>query len=253
MQVHGKVAIVTGAASGFGRGIAARLAAEGASVVVADVDGAGAETAAAEIAERGGAARAVQVDVTVADQVRGMVAAALEGFGGLDIVVNNAGVPQSFSKLEAVEEEVFDRIYAVNVKSLYLSAREVVPVLRERGGGVILNTASTGAQRPRPGLTWYNGSKGAVVAITKAMAIELARYNIRVNALCPVAGATPMAAAFTADGVMSPEVEKQTIASIPLKRLCTPEDMGAAALYLASEDAAFITGVCLDVDGGRSI
>ena len=251
MRLQGKTAIVTGAASGFGAGIARRFAAEGAAVVVADINGDGAAAITGEITAGGGRAVACRADVTDDSDIAAMVAAAVDGFGGLDIVVNNAGMPQFNGPLLETDEATFDRIFAVNVKSLYLSAVHTVPVLRARGGGVILNTASTAGLRPRPGLVWYNASKGAVITLTKAMAVELAAENIRVNALCPVAGETPMLVDFM--GGDTPEKRAQFVDSVPMGRLAVPDDIANAALYLASDEGAFITGVDFRIDGGRAI
>lgn len=251
MRLQGKTAIVTGAASGFGAGIARRFAAEGAAVVVADINGDGAAAITGEITAGGGRAVACRADVTDDSDTAAMVAAAVDGFGGLDIVVNNAGMPQFNGPMLDTDEATFDRIFAVNVKSLYLSAVHTVPVLRARGGGVILNTASTAGLRPRPGLVWYNASKGAVITLTKAMAVELAAEQIRVNALCPVAGETPMLVDFM--GGDTPEKRAQFVDSVPMGRLAVPEDIADAALYLASDEAAFITGVDFRIDGGRAI
>ena len=251
MRLQGKIAIVTGAASGFGAAIAERFAAEGAAVVVADINGDGATAITEKITAAGGRAVACRADVTDDADTAAMVAAAVDGFGGLDIVVNNAGMPQFNGPLLDTDEATYDRIFAVNVKSLYLSAVHTVPVLRARGGGVILNTASTAGLRPRPGLVWYNASKGAVITLTKAMAVELAPEHIRVNALCPVAGETPMLAAFM--GGDTPEKRAQFVDSVPMGRLAVPEDIANAALYLASDEGAFITGVDFRIDGGRAI
>jgi len=253
MRLAGKTAIVTGGASGFGAGIARCLSGEGAQVLVADLDGPGAERVAREIAAATGhAAAGTTADVSRSEDVAAMVAAATDRFGGLDIIINNAGIPQRMGPMLAVDEEQFDRIFAVNVKSIYLSAIHGVPALKARGGGVIINMASTAALRPRPGLTWYNASKGAVVTMTKSMAVELAPERIRVNALCPVAGQTPMLKEFMG-GEETDEIRARFLATIPLGRFSTPEDLGMASVYLASDDAAFITGVCLEVDGGRCI
>jgi len=239
VRLQDKVAIVTGGGAGFGEGIARRFAAEGAKVLVADIDDQAGRAVARAIGEAGGAADYVHADVSLAR------------FGGLDILVNNAGMPQWNGPMLEVDEATFDRIFAVNVKSIYLAAIHAVPALERRGGGAIINTASTAGIRPRPGLTWYNGSKGAVIALTKSMAIELAPKRIRVNALCPVAGDTAMLADFM--GGDTPENRARFVASIPLGRLSRPEDVANAALYLASAEAAFITGVALEVDGGRCI
>ena len=247
MRLEGKVTIVTGAASGFGRGIAERFASEGAHVVVADRDGEGAERVAAAIGDR---AVAIRADVAAKEDTVAMVAAALK-LGRLDVLVNNAGTTHVNKPLLDVTEEEFDRIVAVNMKAVFHAAKAVVPEMRARGGGSIITTASTAALRPRPGLTWYNASKGWAVTATKSMAVELAPDNIRVNCLCPVAGETGMLAQFM--GEDTPELREKFRATIPIGRLSTPDDMASAALWLASDEAAFITGVALEVDGGRCI
>lgn len=251
MRLAGKTAIVTGGGSGFGEGIARRFAAEGAKVVVADIDEAAARRVADAVTKAGGTTLAVRADVSKADDTKRMVAAAIEAWGRLDILVNNAGVSHRNGPMLGVDEATFDRIFAVNVKSIYLAAQEAVPVFRRQGGGVILNTASTAGIRPRPGLVWYNASKGAAISLTKAMAVELAPEKIRVNCLCPVAGETPLLATFM--GEDTPEKRAQFRASIPLGRLSTPEDIANAALYLCSDEASLITGVAFEVDGGRCI
>lgn len=248
MRLGERVAVVTGGGAGFGEGIAHRLAEEGARVVVADIDEAAAQRVAGDI----DGAVAIAADVSKSGDVEAMIAAAEDAFGGLDILVNNAGMPQRRMPMLDVPEDVFDRIFAVNVKSIYLGALHGVPALRRRGGGVIINTASTAAISPRPGLTWYNGSKGAVVTLTKSMAVELAPDGIRVNAVNPVIGETAMAVEFMG-GEDTPEIREQFIATIPLGRMSTPRDVANAVLYLASDEAAFITGVCLEVDGGRCV
>lgn len=252
MRLKDKIAIVTGGASGFGKGIAERFAQEGASVVVADLNGDAAEQVAEAIRSEGGAAKPVTADVTRGDEVKSMIEAAVSGFGGLDILVNNAGMPQRNQPMLDVDEETFDRIFEVNCKSLYLAAIHAVPVLRARGGGVMINTASTAGLRPRPGLVWYNGSKGAAITLTKAMAVELAPDNIRVNALCPVAGDTPMLGEFLG-GEVTNEMYTKFVATVPIGRLSTPRDLANASVFLASDEADFLTGVCLEVDGGRCI
>ncbi|WP_097153106.1 SDR family oxidoreductase [Cohaesibacter gelatinilyticus] len=240
-----KVAIITGAASGFGEGMARRFAQEGAKVVVADLNDEGAQKVADEI---GGVA--VGVDVTKAADIDKMVEAALE-LGSLDILINNAGFTHRNQPMLDVDEETFDRIFDVNVKAIFLAAKRVVPIMEEQGGGVIINTASTAGLRPRPGLVWYNSSKGAAISMTKSMAVELAPKQIRVNALCPVAGPTGMLHLFM--GEDTPEKREMFKDSIPIGRLSSPQDMANAALYLSSDEANFITGVALEVDGGRCI
>lgn len=249
MRLNNKVAVVTGAASGFGAGIARLFAGEGAKVVLADLNLDGASEVAREI---GANAHAVQADVTRRDDVKGMIQAALERFGDLHIVVNNAGYTHRNQPMLDVDEATFDRVYEVNVKAIYHAAMETVPYFREHGGGVILNIASTAGIRPRPGLTWYNASKGAAIVLTKSMAVELAPDNIRVNAICPVIGATGMLEQFM--GVPdTPENRDKFIATIPLGRMSRPDDIANAALYLASDEATLVTGVALEVDGGRCI
>jgi 3-oxoacyl-[acyl-carrier protein] reductase len=248
MRLKDKVAIITGAASGFGEGMAKRFAEEGAKVVVADLNAKGTERVAAEI---GASAIAVTTDVSLQSEFDLMVEAALAAFGRIDIMVNNAGYTHRNGDMLAVEEDVFDLITAVNMKAIYHAARAVVPIMEAQGGGVILTTASTAGLRPRPGLTWYNASKGWAITATKSMAVELAPKNIRVNCLCPVAGETGMLAQFM--GEDTPELRAKFRATIPLGRLSTPLDIANAALYLVSDEAAFITGVALEVDGGRCI
>lgn len=248
MRLADKVAVITGGASGFGEGMVRRFVAEGSKVVIADLNGAAAEALAAEL---GAAATAIAVDVTRDADTKAMFDHAAAAFGGLDIVVNNAGFSHRNQSMLAVTEDEFDRVFAVNVKAIYLAARHAVPRLVAGGGGVILNTASTAGLRPRPGLTWYNSSKGAAITATKSMAVELAPQNIRVNALCPVLALTPMAATFL--GEDTPERRAAFVSTVPLGRPSTPADVAAAAVYLASDEAAFLTGVALEVDGGRCI
>lgn len=248
MRLKDKVAIITGAASGFGEGMAKRFAEEGAKVVVADLNAKGAERVAADI---GASAIAVTTDVSLQSEFDQMVAAAMTAFGRIDIMVNNAGYTHHNGDMLAVEEDVFDLITAVNMKAIYHSARAIVPIMEAQSGGVILTTASTAGLRPRPGLTWYNASKGWAITATKSMAVELAPKNIRVNCLCPVAGETGMLAQFM--GEDTPEMRAKFRATIPLGRLSTPLDIANAALWLVSDEAAFITGVALEVDGGRCI
>ncbi len=249
MRLHGKSAVVTGAGGGFGEGIARRFAAEGAQVVVADIDAAAARRVAASI---GGGAVALAGDVSRGADMQTMVAAAVDRFGGLDILVNNAGTTHRNQPMLDVDEATFDRVYAVNVKSLYWSVQAAVPVLRRQGrGGSIINISSTAGIRPRPGLVWYNGTKGAVNTMTQCMAIELAPDNIRVNAICPVLGATGLTALFMGQPD-SPEVRQKFMATIPLGRMSQPSDIANACVWLAEDASSFITGVLLPVDGGRT-
>jgi len=251
MRLKDKVAIVTGAGSGFGEGIARRFAAEGAKVVVNDIAPAAGERVAREIVEAGGSAHFCEGDVSKNADVARVVAAALAAFGDLDIVVNNAGTTHRNQPMLDVPEEEFDRIYRVNVKSLFLTARHAVPHFRKKRNGVFITIASTAGVRPRPGLTWYNGSKGAAITTSRSMAAELAPHNIRVNIINPVAGETAMLADFM--GQDTPEMRAKFIATIPLGRLALPSDIATAAVFFASDEAAFITGACLEVDGGRCV
>jgi 3-oxoacyl-[acyl-carrier protein] reductase len=251
VRLENKVTIVTGAASGFGAGIAQRFAAEGARVVVNDLHADGAARMAAAIGEAGGHAIACPGDVSKDADVARLVASAIDAFGRLDVVVNNAGTTHRNQPMLDVPEEMFDRIYAVNVKSLYLTAKHAVPHFRAQRSGAFITIASTAGVRPRPGLTWYNGSKGAAIVTSRSMAAELAPHNIRVNIINPVAGETAMLADFM--GEDTPQKRAQFVASIPLGRLSQPTDIAAAAVFFASDEAAFVTGACLEVDGGRCV
>jgi 3-oxoacyl-[acyl-carrier protein] reductase len=247
MRLKDKVAIVTGGGSGFGEGIVRKFVAEGAKVIVADRDAQAAERVAASV---GATARAVTADVTVDADVARMVKSA-EQFGALDILVNNAGIGHVPQPLETLDEKTFDQVIAVNVKSIYLAARHVVPLFKQRKKGVILNIASTAGVSPRPNLTWYNSSKGWVITATRSMAVELAPSGIRVNALNPVAGETPLLKTFM--GSDTPEMRARFLSTIPLGRFSTPEDIANAAAFLCSDEASMITGVAVEVDGGRCI
>ncbi|MEM1385036.1 MAG: glucose 1-dehydrogenase [Pseudomonadota bacterium] len=252
MRLDGKTAVITGAGSGFGAAIAERFVEEGAQVLIADINGEAAITVAETLsAKRQGSARPFAADVAKAGDVQAMVQDAADAFGRVDILVNNAGVSHRNRPMLEVDEAEFDHVYAVNVKSIFHAAHAVVPVMREQGGGVILNIASTAGVRPRPGLVWYNGSKGAAITLTRAMSVELAPDAIRVCALNPVAGETPLLATFM--GEDTPEIRAKFISTIPLGRFSQPLDIANAALFLCSEEAAFLTGVCLEVDGGRCV
>ena len=248
MRLEGPVAIVTGGGSGFGEGIATKFVAEGAKVLIADRDRAGGERVAKAL---GAAAKSVVTDVSRGADVKAMIEAALDGFGRLDILVNNAGMGHVPQPLEGLDEDDFDRILAVTVKSIYLAAREVVPRFKAQKRGVILNVASTAGVSPRPRLTWYNASKGWVITATRSMAVELAPFGIRVVALNPVAGETPMLKTFM--GEDTPEMRAKFLSTIPIGRFSTPEDLGNAACFLCSDEASMITGVAMEVDGGRCI
>lgn len=248
-QLQGKVAIVTGGAAGFGEGIVRLYVEHGARVLIADMAADKGQTLAAELGEQVAFAAC---DVSNGASVSAMVQACVDHFGVPDIVVNNAGTTHANQPMLQVDEAAFDRVYAVNVKSIFHMAHAVVPLMRQRGGGVILNVGSTAGIRPRPGLTWYNGSKGAVNMLSKSMAVELGPDGIRVNAICPVMGETGLLEKFM--GVPdTPENRARFIATIPLGRLSRPSDIAQAALYLASDAANFITGVEFPVDGGRTV
>lgn len=253
-RLQGKAAIVTGGASGFGEGIVRKFAAEGARVLIADRD---LDRARAVADSVGPAARALKVDVASAGDVRAMVQTAAHDFGRVDILVNNAGVTHLPQPLENVAEADFDRIVAVNMKAIYLALREIVPLFKANPAGVhgirgvVLNMASTAGVSPRPRLAWYNASKGWVITATRASAVELAGAGIRVVALNPVAGETPLLKSFM--GEDTPEMRAKFLATIPIGRFSLPEDLGNAACFLCSDEASMITGVCLEVDGGRCI
>ena len=245
-RLSGKTAIVTGGASGFGAGIVRKFVAEGARVIIADING----DAAAALAKELGAI-AHQVDVSSDSSVNDLAGTAIGRFGRLDILVNNAGVSHMPAPLDAISEADFDRVFAINMKSVFLTARHLVPHFKANKRGAILNVASTAAVSPRPRLSWYNASKGWMVTATKSMAIELAPLGVRVNAINPVAGETPLLKTFM--GEDTPEMRAKFLATIPLGRFSTPEDMGNAACFLCSDEASMITGVAMEVDGGRVI
>lgn len=246
MRLQDKIAIVTGAGSGFGAGIARKFAAEGAQVIVADINKAAADEVAAAI---GG--RAAECNVADGASVAALAQGTMDAFGRIDILVNNAGVTHLPAAMEDVSEDDFDRVMAVNCKSVYLMAREIVPLMKQAGSGSIVNIASTAGVSPRPRLNWYNASKGWLITATRAMAIELAPFGIRVNALNPVAGDTPLLKSFM--GEDTPEMRAKFLSTIPIGRFSTPEDLGNAACFLASDEASMITGVAMEVDGGRCI
>lgn len=249
MRLKNKVAIVTGAASGFGAEIARQYVQEGAKVAVADINADGARAVAEALGEN---AIAVACDVTKRADIDALVAATVAQFGRLDIVINNAGWTHKNQPLLDVDEATFDRVYDINVKSIFHMTHAVVPLMRKQGGGVILNIGSTAGIRPRPGLTWYNSSKGAVNLMSKSLAVELGPDKIRVNAICPVMGATGLLESFM--GMPdTPENRQKFIGTIPLGRLSEPKDIARAAVYLGSDDAEFISGVEFPVDGGRTV
>ena len=249
MRLANKIALVTGAASGFGAEIARIFAREGAKVVLLDLNKGGVQDVAAAI---GPEALALAGDVTSARDVSAAVEASRARHGRLDIVVNNAGWTHRNRPLLEVSEAEFDKVYAVNVKSIYLMTQAVVPVMRSQGGGTIINIGSTAGIRPRPGLTWYNGSKGAVHLLSRSMAAELAPDKIRVNCVAPVIGETGLLESFMGLPDM-PQNRAKFIATIPLGRMSKPRDVANACLYLASEEAEFVTGIVLEVDGGRDV
>lgn len=242
MRLEGKVAIVTGGASGFGAGIVRKFIAEGAKVMIADLN----IDAAPELG-----AEALKTDVSSDADVQALVKATLDAFGRVDILINNAGTTHLPAPMEEVSEDDFDTVFAVNCKSVYLTAKHIVPLMKAQGSGAILNVASTAGVSPRPRLNWYNASKGWMNNATKGMAVELAPNGVRVNAINPVAGDTPLLKMFM--GEDTPEVRAKFLSTIPMGRFSTPEDMGNAACYLCSDEASMVTGVCMEVDGGRCI
>jgi 3-oxoacyl-[acyl-carrier protein] reductase len=248
MRLAGKTAIITGGASGFGAGIVRKFVAEGARVMIADLNTDLAQETARQV---GGNVGVIHCNVADDASVRAMVEAVQTAFGRIDILINNAGTTHLPAPMEDVTEEDFDKVFAVNCKSVYLTAKYVVPLLKAQGSGAILNVASTAGVSPRPRLNWYNASKGWMNNATKGMAVELAPSGVRVNAINPVAGETPLLKTFM--GEDNPEVRAKFLSTIPLGRFSSPEDMGNAACYLCSDEASMVTGVCMEVDGGRCI
>ena len=249
MRLAGKTAIVTGGASGFGEGIAEVFSEQGANVVIADLNGEGAEAVASRFGEK---AFGIRCDVTNLADLQKVMAQSISKFGKVDIIVNNAGWTHKNQPMLEVNEEEFDRVFEINVKSIYQMSKASIPHLRENGGGVIINIGSTAGKRPRPGLSWYNATKGAVNLLSKSMAVELAPDNIRVNCIAPVIGATALLELFMGEED-TPEARAKFVGGIPLGRFSTPRDIANAALYFASDEASFITGVVMEVDGGRCI
>ena len=252
-RFNDKTVVVTGAGSGFGEAMAKRFASEGAAVLAADINGENLERVVDEIEAAGGIVRAQLTDVSNADDVAQMINIAKTAFDGLDVLVNNAGFSHLAGPVWELEESEFDRVYATNVKGVWLGVKHAVPLMIDQGGGVIINTASIGAVAPRPGVTVYNSTKGAVMTMTRGLAVELARFKIRVNALNPVAADTGFMKTALGLDELPQQNRDALIRGIPLRRLTEPEDVAAAAAFLASDEAGFLTGVCLPIDGGRSI
>lgn len=250
-RLQGLSTVITGAGSGIGRAAALAFAAEGACVVAADLNAASAAETSQMIQSSGGSASSTEVDVTEPSSVDRMLEQAIQRFGRLDVLFNNAGIPQSFTLAEDSSDELFERIMAVNVRGVFNGCRAAIPRMKARGGGVILNTASTAGIRPRPGLAVYNASKAAVISLTKTLALELAPHHIRVVSICPVATDTPMLPTFL--GADAEEGRKRFVGTIPWGRLNRPEDIARAAVFLASSDADMVTGTAFEVDGGRDV
>jgi 3-oxoacyl-[acyl-carrier protein] reductase len=250
-RLEGLATVITGAGSGIGRASALEFAREGARVLVADVQAKAARESLDFLRTEGAEAECVVADVSRWEQCEAMVQEAISRFGRIDVLFNNAGMPMTFTPIEETSDDLWDRIYAVNVKGVFYGCRAVVPHMKKQGGGVILNTASTAGIRPRPGLAAYNSSKGAVITLTKSLAIELAPFHIRAVAICPVATETPMLAEFI--GADQDEGRKRFIATIPWGRLNKPEDIAKAAVYLASSDAEMVNGTAFEIDGARDV
>ena len=248
MRLKDKVAIITGAGSGFGEGVAKRFSQERAQVVVVDIDAKNGNRVANDLK-----AAFIQADVTIGADWARLIAETTAKFGRLDVVVNNAGWTHRRKPYLEVSEAEFEKVYAVNVKSIYLSAVHALPAFRKQGGGAFVNIASTAGVRPRPGLTVYNSSKGAVILLSRSMAAEFGPDRVRVNCVNPVFSPDTALSAEFAGGAVTDEARKQFLATIPLGRFPTALDVANACLYLASDEAAFISGVCIEVDGARSV
>ena len=253
MRLASRVSIITGASSGVGRATAILFAREGSKVVVSDIADAGGQATVEAIKAAGGEAIFLHADVSRSQDVESLIRKTKERFGKIDIILNSAGVMQKTISLEDIDEALWERIYAVNVKGIFLMAKFAVPAMKEAGKGVIINIASISGVRPRLKTCAYASSKAAAIHLTKAMALELARFNIRVNVINPVAVDTPMLAGIMPEGPAGAEARKKLLSTIPLGRVATPEDIAYAALYLASDESIMVTGACLDVDGGRGI
>jgi 3-oxoacyl-[acyl-carrier protein] reductase len=253
MKLANKVAIITGAGSGIGRASAIMFAREGAKIMVADINDVGGEETVAAIKSSGGEAVFVHTDVSVASEVENLIKIGKNEFDKINILFNNAGVVYELTAAEDFDESSFDRMYAVNVKAQFLTAKYAIPVMREIGDGVIINMASIAGIRPRKGQSVYASSKAAVINLTKALALELAAHKIRVNCICPSAVDTPMAPQMIPHGISVQEFNEAIVQTIPLGRIAKPEDIAYAALYLASDESAMLTGSCIKVDGGRGI
>ena len=248
MRLENKTAIVTGAASGLGKAIVEKFLGEGSRVVIVDVN----ESAARDLsATLGPKTLAVKTDVGDTKSVENLKKVVFDNFDSVDVVVNNAGVTHLPTPLDEVTEEDFDRVFRINCKSVYLMAKAFVPNMKKQGSGSILNIASTAGVSPRPNLNWYNSSKGWMNTATRTMAVELAPFGVRVNAVNPVASETPLLSSFL--GEDTPEMRQKFLSTIPLGRFAQPEDIANAACYLCSEEASMVTGICMQVDGGRCI
>ncbi len=253
MRLENKVATITGSGSGIGRASAMLFAKEGAKVVVADINAAGGEETVKNIKSAGDEALFIRTDVTKASDVENMITTTMEKFGKIDILFNNAGTPQKTMPFETLEESLWDHLFTTNVKSIYLTVKYTIPIMKAARNGVIINLASMAGIRPRPGSAAYASTKAAVLHITKALAIELAPFNIRVNCINPAAVNTPMLPKFKEDGMDLDTFYEGAKASMPLGRIATPDDVANAALYLASDESSIVTGICINVDGGRGI